>query len=432
MKRPASTICLLFSITATLFLTGCGALSQHAKAIETAIVGYSDYYIEVYDLSGQVKEQYRQLDKRQSAIDYTITIDIPDYTSVDPAAVGFTPPAPDYATMSASQYRSAAAASLRVRLEAYAYDNAFSSYVELPVTFSLTETADGFLAALSGTSRNDVKTTVDSMVLSLLDSYPAYTENYRLATVADARFSLLDGLFGSDYAALTSVRKVVSNGDGTYEMTLVYPDPYDVYDALAQQYYASFNQPFYGDAQAASLSADNLGGIDAADMSTMTNAVTVALDADAGVCTLADASVVESQISAARMQAEAAAEQRVNEEWRVPEAEIPSNGEILEGTSGGNKIVFVSDADLGKYYYVRFYLLPGDDASEDGTLEAGMFLVGGQKASVRLPSGYYRVACWIGDAWYGLDALFGPDATEFGSENAIRSRFGYINTISFE
>ena len=56
MKRPASTICLLFSITAALFLTGCGALSQHAKAIETAIVGYSDYYIEVYDLSGQVKE----------------------------------------------------------------------------------------------------------------------------------------------------------------------------------------------------------------------------------------------------------------------------------------------------------------------------------------------------------------------------------------
>jgi hypothetical protein len=61
-----------------------------------------------------------------------------------------------------------------------------------------------------------------------------------------------------------------------------------------------------------------------------------------------------------------------------------------------------------------------------------MFIVAGKRASVRLPSGYYRVSCDIGDSWYGLDALFGPDATGFDSNNTIRSRSGYINTISFE
>lgn len=432
MKRLTLTIFLLFSILAALFLCGCGTLSRHTAAIQTAVVAYSDYYIEVHNLSDQVKEQYKQLDKEQTAIDYTILIDIPDYAALDLNQIDYTPPALDFATMSAAQYKTAAARALRASLESYAYDNPASSYVELPAGFSLVETEDGFVASMSSTSRNQISKTVDALVASLLDSYDAYTQNERFAQIADARFALLNDLFGSDYIALSSVQKVTLNDDGTYEMTLVYPDPYDVYDALAQQYYESYNQPFYGDAITVSLDADDLSDVDTAGMATSVNSVTVALDTVQNTCTLVNASVVTSQLDAAKMQAESAAAQRINAEWRVAEVEAPANGTILEGSSSGNKIIFVSDASLGKYYYVRFYLLPDDDLSETGTLTAGMFIVAGKRASVRLPSGYYRVSCDIGDSWYGLDALFGPDATGFDSNNTIRSRSGYINTISFE
>lgn len=432
MKRNNPAILLLFSMTTALCLTGCGSASLHAKAIEAAVVAYSDYYIEVRDLSGQVKEQYQRLYKQQSAIDYTITVSIPDYSTVDPAAVGFTAPALDYATMSASQYRAAAQLSLRQSLEAYAYDNTLSSYLALPVMFSLTETGDGVSAAMYGTSRNAIKKTVDAMVEPLLDSYDDYSENHRLAAAADARFELLRDLFGDDYIALSDVQAVNDDGGGAYRLTLVYPDPVALFAALAEQYYASFNQPFYGDARTVTLDAGDLSGIDTAGMELSVNEVTVFQDAETGVFSLADASAVESQLSAARAFAEETTAQRVNEEWRVPEVEAPSSGSILEGKSSGNEIVFVSDAELGKYYYIRFYLLPGDDASEEGTLTAGMFLVGGKRATVRLPSGYYRIACYIGDRWYGLDSLFGPDGTTFDAGNAVRSRSGYINTISFE
>ncbi len=432
MKRPVPTILLVFSVACALCLCGCGTLNQHAKAVQSAIVAYSDYYIEVNNLSDQVKEQYKQLDKQQSAIDYTITINIPDYSTIDPGQIDFAAPALDYATMSASQYQTASVYSLRKSLEKYAYDHTLPSYIQLPVVFALVETDDGFSSSMTGTSRSNIKKTVDAMVESLLGSYDSYAQNDRFATVADARFRLLDELFGEDYIALSGVQKVTGNGDGTYELTLVYPDPYDVYAALAQQYYESFNQPFYGDAATVSLSTDGIATIDTATMDTSTNRVTIALDEASGTCTLVNASIIESQLSAARMQSETAAAQRINEEWRVPEAIVPSNGAVLEGKSSGNDIVFVSNKDLGAYYYVRFYLLPGDDANEEGTFTAGMFVVGGKKATIHLPSGYYRVTCYIGDSWYGLDALFGPDATSFDSSNAIRSRSGYINTISFE
>ncbi len=432
MKRPFPTILLLFTLFAAFCLSGCGASNQHAKAVQSAVVNYSDYYIEVNNLFEQVKEQYKQLDKQQPAIDYTITINIPDYSKIDLSQIDFVAPALDYATMSASQYQAAAVYSLRKSLEKYAYANTLPSYIQLPVVFSMHEDDGDFSATLTGTSRNTIQKTADAMVEPLLDSFDSYTQNDRLATVADARFRLLDELFGEDYIAQSGVQKVTGNGDGTYELTLVYPDPYDVYAALAQQYYASFNQPFYGDAVTVSLSTDGITTIDTASMATSTNRLTIALDEANGTCTLVNASIIESQLSAARMQSETAAAQRINEEWRVPEVDVPSSGTVLEGKSSGNDIVFVTSKDLGAYYYVRFYLLPGDDANEEGTFTAGMFIVGGKKATIHLPSGYYRVSCYIGDSWYGLDALFGPDATSFDSSNAIRSRSGYINTISFE
>jgi len=432
MKRPVPTILLVCSAACALLLGGCGTRDQHARAIQTAIENYTDYYIEVYDLAGQVGEQYRQLDSLQGAIDYTITVDIPNYSAVDPGLAGFTAPATDYAAMSAAQYRATSAASLRASLEAYALDNAFSTYVELPVTFSLTDSGRGLSAAMSQTSRNDIKTVVDGMVNSLLSSCDGYTQNLRLSSAADARFTLLKSLFGGDYAALTNVLSVSDNKDGTYTLSLSYPDPYDVFAALAQQYYDSFNQPFYGDARTAVLSADDLSGVGTADMATAYGDVIFAFDETSGAFSLSDASAVETQIASAKSESEAAATSRVNEEWRVPEVEAPSNGAILEGTTGGNQIVFVSDVSLGKYYYVRFYLLPGDDADEEGTLAAGVFIVGGKKATIHLPSGYYSITCYVGDAWYGLDALFGPDGTSFDGGNAVRSRSGYINTISFE
>jgi len=414
---------------ASLLLCGCGASGAHEKAIENAVVAYPDYYIEVRSLSEQVRSQYD--DSGENAAEYTITAFVPYYPSLDERIVSFDPPAPDY-SLPAAQYRTRARLLLRQSLETYALEHELDSYAEVPLTFTVYRSGSSWEAALSGVSKNEIKRTVESMMDQILDGSESYTQNARLCAIAESKDALLKDVFGGgDYVSLAGVTDVRSEGNGLYTLYLDFPDPVELYAALAEDYYASYNQPFYGSEASVSLSADDLSGVDVSGMAYTTGSAMISCDAG-GVCTLYEAPSLETYIASAKAAAEGTAAARINAEWRVPEQETPSSGTILEGESCGNDIVFVTNAELGTYYYVRFYLLPGEDASEEGKLTLGVFITGGKKATVRLPSGYYRVDCHTGDAWYGLDALFGADGDAFGSDNAIRSRSGYINTISFE
>ena len=136
--------------------------------------------------------------------------------------------------------------------------------------------------------------------------------------------------------------------------------------------------------------------------------------------------------AAAKAKAVSDASAAVNAQWRAEPLEIPANASILEGESGGNTISFKAGASLGKYFYVRFYAISGEDTSEQGTLQLGVFIVGGKSAKIKLPTGYYRVNCVAGESWYGLERLFGSDAKTYNGGSAIRSRDGYVNNISFE
>jgi hypothetical protein len=428
MKRilrisPAALLC-----AASLFLCGCGASGAHEKAIENAIVSYPDYYIEVRSLSEQVRSQYD--DSGESTAEYTITADIPYYPSLDENAVSFAPPAPDY-TRSTSQYRRNARLLLRQELEAYALGHELPSYVEIALTFTVYRIGTDWESALSGTSKTLIQQTVDSMIDEILGSSEAYVENVVRTEIAGAKDALLESVFGgADYVSLVTVTDVTGGSDGLYTLKLSFPDPVSVYSALAEHYYASYNRLFYGDAVSVSLQTDDLSGVDISGTAYITDTAVILRDVD-GVCTLYEAPSLEANIASAKAAAEGTAAARINAEWRVPEQEIPSSGAILEGESRGNDIVFVTSADLGKYFYVRFYLLPGEDVGAEGELAAGVFIFGGKEATVRLPSGYYRIDCYAGDTWYGPDALFGDNGEKFGSDSAIRSRSGYVNTISF-
>ena len=61
-----------------------------------------------------------------------------------------------------------------------------------------------------------------------------------------------------------------------------------------------------------------------------------------------------------------------------------------------------------------------------------MFIVGGKSATVLLPTGFYRDSCIVGNDWYEPDALFGKDSKKYAGKNALESREGYVNTISFQ
>lgn len=433
MKPTLRALTILLLLCCTLFFTACGIAARHEKAIENAIVAYSDYYIEVQDLGNQVGAQAKEFSPDAASFEYAITALVPDYSTLTPDTLPFTPPDVDYSEPNAAAYRQSALNALRQAAESYAMDHPLTSYAEVPLTVVVQQDGSEYTASISSTSRENVKNTVESLLDNLLDSYETYTQNTRLAAIAEAKTDLLAGVFGGTaYAETASVENVVPLGSGQYEVTLVFPDPALVYGELAEDYYASFNQPFFGDETTVSLSADDLSGVNTPVMETVKASVVISYDESTGACSLADASALSAIIDPAKQQAEHTVTARVNADWRVPAVEPPASGTVLEGESRGNEVKFITSADLGAYYYVRFYLLPGEDVSEEGTLTAGLFIVGGKKASIRLPSGFYRVTCLVGNAWYGLDHLFGSDSKTYNGSNAVQSRSGYINTISFD
>lgn len=423
---------LLFSTVAVWLLSACSAVSSHIDAVTKAIVGYSDYYIEVLNLEDQVKQAYQTIDPNSSVVSYTIDVSIPDYTADEFQSVAFTPPTPDFSTQSASSYQKKAVLSIRQAMETYALNHTGSRSIELPVAFDLVTSGKGWAASLTSSSKLEIQRTVENMMLTLLSRNDSYQQNYRLSLAADELRSLLaDAMGGQEYADLVQITDLSQTSDDTVLASLSYPDPTIVFSMLGNTYAASFNQPFYGDELVVSLTADGLREIDTSAIPLVQDRVSIRLDSSSKKYQFSEASSLLERIASAKQQADESAAAQINSLWRIAPADPPASGSVLEGESSGNQIILNTGTSLGKYCYLRFYSISGEDISEEGSLVAGLFLVSGQSAKIRLPSGSYRVSCYVGDNWYGVDQLFGKNGKVYNSKNAIRSMDGYINTISF-
>ncbi|HWQ98064.1 MAG TPA: hypothetical protein VN538_08235 [Clostridia bacterium] len=433
MKSHLRKTALIALTAVTLLLLSACSASAQTKAITSAIVGYTDYYIEVRNLGDQVRAQSETVDSSAKSVDYVITVDIPDYTQIDPAKTSFQLPEPAVSTRSASSYEQQASLALRQAMEQYVVQNGTDQYLQVPVTFSVSAEGAGWTANMTSQSKLDIQQTVESMMLTILEQTSGYSGDFQRMQVSSALSGVLTDVFGGkEYADTIEVTDIVSTEDGSFAATFTYPDPVFVYGALGDAYVASYNQPFYGNERTAELTTEGLNNIGLQSAKQLTTTVSVSYDEATQTYALLDDGGLAASIAEAKAQAEQNASDAVNAQWRVPPETIPDNASILEGESQGNTIVFKTGTSLGKYFYVRFYAISGEDTSEEGTLQLGVFIIGGKSAKVKLPDGYYRVSALTGESWYGLEKLFGSDMKTYNGGNAIQSRSGYINNISFE
>lgn len=432
MNRLPRTI-LAALLLLLLLLCGCASSAERIQAIADAVAAYSDYYIEVRDLAGQVQAQADTQQAGQGAVDYTISVDIPDYTELDPSAVTYSLPSIDLSALNTAAYQAEASLALRRALETYALENTLSTYIRFPVTVSLVSTDNGWKAVLSSQGKLAIQQTVEGLVSAVLQKNETYLSQLSRMQAAAALPELLaDAFCGAAYADRITVTDVQLNADGTYDVFYTFPEPAFIFSALAEEYASSYNQPFYGESLAAQLSVDGIDDIDLAGAPLLNASATVSLDSGSGTFSLLDGGQVADAVLEAKQAAEADISDVINGAWRVPPLESPSSGSILEGKSSGNSIVFKTNAELGAYAYVRFYEISGEDQTEEGTLALGVFIRGGKVARFRLPNGYYRVTCEVGEHWYGLEHLFGSDGITYDGGNAIHSQPGYENTLYFE
>lgn len=429
---PRKTALTILIAGAILLFLGCGG-SAHTKAITDAVIAYSDYYIEVRNLSDQVLAQESAQDRSATSLDYVISVDIPDYSQISPSAIGFALPNPDVATRSANTYQRQSVLALRQAMEQYAMQHPASAYISLPVTFSVNSEGGRWSANMTSQSKLDIQQRVDGMILSILQQDSAFAQNDRLMQAASALPSLLSETFGGkEYANLLDLFAISTNPDGSFSAEFFYPDAQSVYRVLREAYENSFNQSFYGSERVAQLTTEGIKELDLSSLSRNQATVTIGYDETTQAFTLLEDGGLGETILAAKAQAEQAASDAVNSKWRIEPNTPPANASVLAGESRGNQIVFKTGTSLGKYYYVRFFAISGEDTSEEGTLQLGVFVVGGKSAKVKLPTGYYRITCDTGESWYGIEHRFGSDMKTYNGGSAIQSRNGYINTITFE
>lgn len=433
MKPVSRKFFLLVAAAASLLLLSGCSVNAHTQAITDAVIAYSDYYIEVRGLGDQVRAQSDTADDPAKSVNYTISVDIPDYTRIDQAKANFVLPEPNVSSRSANSYEKQASLALRQALEQYAMQNGADGYIQLPVTFSVTSSGSSWTANITSQSKLDIQKTVEDMILGVLQKSNAYRGDYRRMQVSSALPGLLaDVLSGASYAQHIEITDVSPTTDGNYAATFSYPDAAFVYGALGDAYVASYNQQFYGNERTADLTTEGLKDIPLESAQQQIATVLVSHDEMTQTFALLDDGGLAALIANAKAQAEQSASAAVNAQWRTIPLDIPANASVLEGESRGNQIVFKTGTSLGKYFCVRFYLISGEDTSEEGVLQLGVFIIGGKSAKVKLPTGYYRVTCVAGESWYGLEHLFGSDMKTYNGENAIRSRRGYVNNISFE
>ena len=430
----AKSIAFVTAISALLLLaSGCAGTGGQTQAITDAIIAYSDYYIEVRNLSSQVKAQVSSQNTDSDTQEYTILADIPDYTSVDLSIIGFSLPEPSISLGSAAAYDRQASTALRHALEQYAGTGAISTVIQIPVKFTVVKNDNKWTANLSSQSKLNIQDTIETLVLGVLKENTDYQTAYQTMQVSAALAGLLTDTFGgAEYTDLVQLDQLRQSADGSYTATISYPDPEFVFSALGEAYAASFNQQFYGNELAADLSTDGIPDVDLSNVPMRSAEINLSYDTETKNGSLINDGGLKDLIQTAKTTAEATVSAQINAQWRVAPLETPESGTILEGESAGNTIKFKTSAALGSYFYVRFYSIPGDDATEDGTLQLGVFIQGGKSATFSLPSGYYRVSCLVGDNWYGLDNLFGKDYKTYSGGNAIQSRDGYQNSVSFE
>jgi hypothetical protein len=113
--------------------------------------------------------------------------------------------------------------------------------------------------------------------------------------------------------------------------------------------------------------------------------------------------------------------EQANEPGCEPDSETPPyNGEVLDGSSGGDAAVQVNTAP-GESAYVKV-----KDMS--GRTVVGFYMSSGSTAEAYVPEGTYSVQFATGETRYGKSKRFGSK-TSYGQDNSLS--LGYGDTITY-
>lgn len=407
IRKRWNASALILLLGACLALSGCGMRSDHVGAVEKAVTGYSDYYLEMYDPGGQVRSQARGMTGYEKAASYDLDIRIPDYSQIDLGELSYSPPAVDYADADYDRYLRALCDTIRQSVDARALGGEIGSYIDARMRVELRLEDGEWSAEIAGASRREIETLVGDMLDRLCADTDALPRECSYVRVAEQKDALLGSLIRRGYTDVVTVTGVDDLGGGQYRLHVRYPDPDEAFTILGSEFVSSFREYFFGSAVCAFEPDDYAEA--AAQVAEKSGSITVAMDAD-GKCAVVDGRAFSEEFTRALQRAQTAAQDEVNARYAIPEVPAPTENTRFFGGGSGTHDFNFTIGEAGVPTYVRMYAIK-DSIEEAGTLTASFFLLpNGKTLRISIPAGTYKIVIAWGNTWYGPEYMFGPRA----------------------
>lgn len=434
MKRR---VVLLLTVFVVFFsFTGCSnTQTKQSKAVQTALNEASEtsekfFFYRCDDLKDQVQQQLKEKGDKDST-EYTIKISVPNLANLNVDNIQVE--APDY-NLSETKFTDFTAEYKKRAKDAMKSSVVLSDDVtwsERKIRVELKKDGSKWKASVNTVDLTAITSVLDLSADRKAETVIKESEAYKKMSVAALMNSRLTPAF-PDLAFRTAVKvqEVNISEDGSYDVTIRYPDPNEVYSKAVEKSYEAYKQKgkvIYGTQTVQNVAASMQTHITTAAsevQNTMDSTFKVNADSTNGD----GFEELKKTMTEARTAKIEDLQKRVNNEFVFKETSKPKT-KRLSGSKSGLSITIKSSKALGDMH-LTFYKLSGTDMNQKGTKKLSVFIRKGESLTVYLPAGNYKMIQGKGDKWFGEKISFGPNGTYEQSNTLMKIKSGYYYTLT--
>jgi len=433
MKKLWGIAAILLLFTS---LTGCSNVTEkQAAAIEEKlqqIQQTADSYCTIqYDnLQEQLDTQQEKQQEKDQA-DYTLKIRIPDVSALDRTDVSFTLPDMDLNAPDPDAFAAGFEGAAMQALEDQIVQENSSLWQNYEIDVVMKK-ADGNWNAVFSENEVDallsaIRENIGAKCSEWLETEPVY-QAVLMAGTMDHRLEQVFPIY--DYQFAARIDTLEPQDDGSYAVTLTYPDPQELFSEAKQLRYDSYvpnGLSLFDEVTQNEIENAFKKDLEKALKGSPTQ-ITKTLIVQTGDDSGAEWTAFSEEVTGLYQQTLDELYTIINQDFVHPAQGMPETS-ILSGSNSGQKIRIKGGEALADTY-VAFYKLSANDLNEEGTLTLSAFIKAGESKTVHLPSGNYKMIQGVGHTWYGESLAFGPNGLYSQMDEVLNIESNYEYTLT--
>lgn len=417
-NRVKILILTVLLASCALFLSACQfPLEKHqeavAKAIEAARGSEQQYLIfKADDVADQIEAQAKDMEnpKDDETVTYKLTVQVPDLAEVEISDASLNVPEVDVHNFDEDVYTEAYLTEATAKLDTMlSKDDKALAWKDARLTVNVSRQEDKtYLAKVSQSDLGNIALSVTASLESKAQEFLDADEGLVFGRAASEIYAAFDETLGThSFGGNSEIVDIEQKEDGSYAVTVKYPDPEKVYtrsvEKLLESYRTNGTEIYY-EVDENKISG-NVNGHVSTVLKDNTDVKTETLTAPSASEYSDQFSAIHTSINEVRSTKVAAGVQAINDEFVVREQEKPATG-VMSGANSGQPIAVTTSAELGDLH-LTFYQISGTDLAEEGSVVLTVYIHAGDSLTIHLPAGNYKMIQGTGDTWYGPEKSFG-------------------------